>query len=162
MLTMSRSSSSRSRSRNNENGDRVMTPAQYEAHLWTQMIQTMGFLLIVYLPLQIGAILLVRHWLARLAAGLPIVLMLPVMITGFQTKTYADGSLFGLGLIVISVPVMVYLAAFFFGGLAVRSANAKKSELGESTNANGTRLILTLLTIAAIVVIGIIFVLTPR
>ena len=99
-----------------------MDPARYETHLWTQMTQTMGLLLIAYLPLQIGAILIVRHWLARLAAGLPIVLMLPVMITGFQTKTYEDGSLFGIGLIVISAPVMFYLAVFVCAGLAFRSA----------------------------------------
>ena len=142
-------------------GEALMNPAQYEAHLWTQMFQTMGLLLIIYLPLQIGAVLTVRHWLARLAAGLPIVLMLPFIVTGFQTKTYEDGSLYGIGLMVVSVPVMAYLSAFFFAGLAARSAK-KKAENGESTNDNETRLILTLLTIAAIVLIAVVFVLTPR
>ncbi len=44
-----------------------MDPARYETHLWSQMIQTMGFLLITYLPLQIGSILIVNHPLARFA-----------------------------------------------------------------------------------------------
>lgn len=139
-----------------------MDPARDEIHLWTQMLQAMGFLLITYLPLQIGAILIVRHWLARLAAGLPIVLMLPVIMTGFQTKTYEDGSLFGIGLIVISAPVMFYLAVVVCAGLAFRSANANKSEHSESKNDHGKRLTLTRLTIAALVVIAVIFVLTPR
>jgi hypothetical protein len=139
-----------------------MDPAQYEAHLWGQMIKTMGLLIITYLPLQIGAILVVRHWAARLAAGLPIILMLPVTFRGFNTNTYQDGSLFGIGLLVVTVPVIFYLAVFLLAGLSIRSANAKKSDQGETTSRNGNGLALSLLTLAAIVLIAVLFMLTPR
>lgn len=139
-----------------------MDPAQYEAHLWGQMMKTMGLLIIAYLPLQTGSILIVRHWAARLAAGLPIILMLPMMFNGFQTDTYQDGSLFGIGLLVVTVPVMFYLAVIFFAGLSIRSANANRSDHGETTSRNRKRLALSLLTLAAIVLILAIFMLTPR
>ena len=139
-----------------------MDPAQYEAHFWWQMIKTMSLLIITYLPLQIGSILIVKHWATRLAAGLPILLMLPMMFRGFQTDTYQDGSLFGIGLLVVTVPVMFYLAVFFFAGLSIRSANANRSDHGETTSRNGKRLALSLLTLAAIILIAGIFMLTPK
>lgn len=150
------------------NADRMMDPelaAREQALLMDQMIRTMGLLLITYLPLQFGAIASVRHWLARLAAGLPILLMLPFMITGFQTKTYEDGSLFGIGLIVVSVPVMIYLALFVIAGLASRAANKKTLESESTDGRGGNRLSMTLWTLAVLFGVGaIVFFLTviPR
>lgn len=100
--------------------------ARYEAHLWEQVFQVIGFLLVTYVPLQAAAIWAVKHPAARLAAGLPIIPMLPVIITGMQPKTHRNGSLYGILLMMVFVPAMLYLAVFLVSGLANRSA--KKSE----------------------------------
>ncbi len=83
-----------------------------------------AFLLLTYVPLQIAAIWAVQHPAARIAAGLPIVPMFPVMITGLQPQTHRDGSLYGLLLMMVYVPAMLYLAAFLLSGLASRGAKA--------------------------------------
>lgn len=128
--------------------------AQNQAHVRDHMIQTMGWLLITYLPLQIGAIASVRHWLARLAAGLPIILMLPFVIKGFQPKTYRNDVFFEIGLIVVSVPAMIYLALFVVTGLAGRAANKKTLE-SEPTDGHGAnRLPIVLVTLVVLFGLG--------
>lgn len=102
--------------------------ARYESHLWEQVFQVIGFLLITYVPLQTAAIWAVKHPIARLAAGLPILPMLPVIITGIQPNTHRDGSLFGILLMMVFVPSMLYLAIFLFSGLASRAAKTNSPE----------------------------------
>ncbi len=98
--------------------------ARYEAHLWEQVFQVMGFLLITYVPLQAAAIWAVKHPAARFAAGLPIVPMLPVIITGIQPNSHRDGSLYGMLLMIVFVPAMLYLVLFLIAGLANRATKS--------------------------------------
>jgi hypothetical protein len=141
--------------------------ARYEARLMEQMLQTMGFLLITWLPLQIAAIWIVKHPLARIGAALAIIPIIPILVTGFQTKTYRDGSLFGILFMGIYVPVMIYLALFFFAGLAARSAKKtapESTQTGTEPNA-GKQIPVVLLTLAVLFGLGVLvcfFVLDPR
>lgn len=97
--------------------------ARYQAHLWEQVFQISGFLLITYVPLQAAAIWAMKRPMWRIAAGLPVLPMLPVIILGMQPNTHRDGSLYGLLLMMVYGPVMVYLAIVLVVGLASRAAN---------------------------------------
>jgi hypothetical protein len=101
--------------------------ARYKAHLWEQVFQVIGFLLVTYVPLQAAAIWAVKHPAARIAAGLPILPMLPVIITGLQPNTHRDGSLYGILLMIVFAPSMLYLAVFLFAGLASRASKTAGS-----------------------------------
>jgi hypothetical protein len=94
---------------------------RYEAHLWEQVFQVIGFMLITYVPLQAAAIWAVKHPFARIAAALPILPMLPVIISGIQPNTHRDGSLYGILLMIVYVPAMLYLGTFLIVGLAIRA-----------------------------------------
>lgn len=113
--------------------------ARYASHLWEQVFQVMGFLLITYVPLQTATIWAVKHPAAKIAAGLPMVPMLPVIITGIQPNSHRDGSLYGILLLIVFVPAMLYLAVFLFVGLANRAANKcdPESDATAQSNAHG-------------------------
>ena len=112
--------------------------ARYQAHLWEQVFQVIGFLLITYVPLQAAAIWAVRHPLGRLAAGLPMLAMLPVIISGMQPNTHRDGSLYGILLMIVYVPVMISLAIALFAGLASRAAKQSEPDSMAKPSRNGT------------------------
>ena len=105
--------------------------ARYEAHLWEQVFQVIGLLLITYVPLQAAAIWAVKHPAARIAAGLSIIPMLPVIFTGVQPNTHRDGSLYGILLMIVYVPTMLYLAVFLCVGLANRASKTTSPKLVE-------------------------------
>jgi hypothetical protein len=102
--------------------------ARYESHLWEQVFQVMGFLLVTYIPLQSAAIWAVKHPIARLAAGLPMLPMLPVIVSGMQPNTHRDGSLYGILLMMVFAPSMIYLTIFLFSGLAIRAAKTNSPD----------------------------------
>ena len=91
----------------------------------------------------------------RIVAALPLILMLPVIYAGMNRDAYRDGSLYGLVFYFPYAPTMVYLAFFVFAGLTSRSAKANKSDSGETTSSEGTRLSLVLLSLAVIFEIGL-------
>lgn len=99
--------------------------ARYQARLGQEAFEIGCFLLFTYVPLQAAAIWSMRHTIARIAAGLPILPMLPVIISGVQPNTHRDGSLYGILLMGAYGPAMVYLAIFLVVGLAFRAARAK-------------------------------------
>lgn len=111
--------------------------ARYEAHLWGQVFQVLGLLLVTYVPLQGAAIWAVKHPAARIGAGLPIVPMLPVIISGAQPNTHRDGSLYGMLLLFVCVPAMLYLAVFLVAGLASRAATTSSPQSVETPPNNG-------------------------
>ena len=110
--------------------------ARYEAHLWEHVFQVIGFLLITYVPLQAAAIWAVKQPAARIAAGLPIIPMLPVIFTGVQPNTHRDGSLYGILLMIVYAPTMLYLAIFLCVGLANRASNTTSPKLVEMPESN--------------------------
>ena len=113
--------------------------ARYQAHLWEHVFQVIGFLLITYVPLQAAAIWAVKHPAWRIAAGLPILPMLPVIILGIQPNTHRDGSLYGMLLMIVYAPAMLYLAAFLFVALANRASKTSSSKpvVKPGSNAGG-------------------------
>lgn len=111
--------------------------ARYQAHLWEQVFQVIGLLLITYVPLQSAAIWAVRHPLGRIVAGLPMLVMLPVIFLGMQPNTHRDGSLYGILLMIVYVPVMITLAIFLVGGLASRAATTTSPSPGVESAGKG-------------------------
>jgi hypothetical protein len=85
-----------------------------------QMYFTLVPVLVTYIPLQLAAIWAVRHPITRLAAALPMLKMLPVIIGGTKAYSYQDGSLYGIVLTMIFTVSMCDLAIFLFSGLAFR------------------------------------------
>ncbi|MEQ1824752.1 MAG: hypothetical protein ABL921_02355 [Pirellula sp.] len=85
----------------------------------------MTFVFITYVPLQVAAVWAVKHPIARLAALLPIVPMIRVILVGMQPYAYNGGSLYGIMLMFVQVPAMLYLATFILAGLTRRYLTSK-------------------------------------
>ena len=83
---------------------------QMEPAIWNDMLSTVGLLCATYLPLQFIALWRCRG-AARVAAALPLLVMLPLIVVGLQPSNYRDGSLYKLGFFCPYLPVMIYLVA---------------------------------------------------
>ncbi len=81
-----------------------------EAGIWKDMLWTVGFLCVTYLPLQFIALRTCRG-AARITAALPLLVMVPMIICGLQPSNFRDGSLYKLGFFCPYLPAMVYLVA---------------------------------------------------
>jgi hypothetical protein len=74
-----------------------------------RMIWNVGFLVLTYVPLQ--AIALWRQRGAnRIAAAVPMLFMVPMIIGASSADAYRDGSLFGMYYYIPYAPAMLYLA----------------------------------------------------
>lgn len=91
-----------------------MTPfiAAYFTPLFT-------YVLFPYGALQVAAVWAVKHPVARMAAPLPIFPMCAVIMGGMQPDR---GNLYGIIIIFVQRPCMVYLGIFVLVGLACRIA----------------------------------------
>ena len=81
-----------------------------EPWMWKQMLWTVGFLGITYVPLQCVVLWKCRG-AARLAAAFPLLFMVPMIIAGLQPAAYHSGSLYGMFFICPYLPAMIYLVA---------------------------------------------------
>ena len=81
-----------------------------EPWMWKQMLWTVGFLGITYVPLQCVVLWKCRG-AARVAAALPLLFMVPMIIAGLQPSAYHSGSLYGMFFICPYLPAMIYLVA---------------------------------------------------
>ena len=77
---------------------------------WQQLLWTAGFLGITYIPLQCVAIWKCRG-VARVAAGLPLLVMVPMLYGAILPSNYQSGSLFGMYFVFVYFPAMIYLFA---------------------------------------------------
>ena len=76
--------------------------------IWNDMAMTLIALCATYLPLQAFA-LWRRRGATRLAAAMPLLVMIPLIIAGLLPSNYEDGSLYKLGFFCPYLPVMIYL-----------------------------------------------------
>ena len=109
-----------------------MDPATYEAHLVQRAVEYTALFLLTYGPLQVAALVFCKRWL-RAVAALPLIVMVPIIISGANPNSHGDGSLYGLVIYVPYLPVMIYLAAILGVGifLARRTAGrAMTTEFG--------------------------------
>jgi len=81
-----------------------------EPWMWQQMLWTVGFLCVTYLPLQCVALWKCRG-VARVAAALPLLVMIPMLYGALQPLNYHDGSLFGMFFVCPYLPAIIYLVA---------------------------------------------------
>jgi hypothetical protein len=79
------------------------------------MLWTVGFLGITYVPLQCVVLWKCRG-AARVAAALPLLFMVPMIIAGLQPSAYHSGSLYGMFFICPYLPAMIYLVAVSSAG----------------------------------------------
>ena len=134
-----------------------------ETFIRDAMFRTMGLPLITYVPLQVAAILIMKHWGWRIAAALPLIPMVPVIYAGFDPDAYGHGSLYGVGLYLVYIHAMVYLAIFCLVGLvnwiirANRQNSATSTENDKDTDVYGPILIV-LLVLAVIALLGLMFI----
>lgn len=77
---------------------------------WQQLLWTAGFLSVTYIPLQCVAIWKCRG-VARVAAALPLLAMIPMLYGALQPLSYDSGSLFGMYFVCPYLPSMIYLIA---------------------------------------------------
>ena len=105
----------------------------HETLIADTMSETMGFPLITYVPLQLVAIVMMKHWVSRIAAALPLVPMVPVIYAGFDPDSYGHGSLYGVGLYFVYVPSMVYLAIFCLVRFAITLVQENRESSDQST-----------------------------
>lgn len=82
---------------------------------WQQLLGTVAFLGITYIPLQCVAIWKCRG-IARVAAALPLLVMVPMIIGACRPTAYENGSLFGMFFVCPYLPVMIYLIAVSLAG----------------------------------------------
>ena len=82
---------------------------------WQQLLWTAGFLGVTYIPLQIVAIWKCRG-VARVAAALPLFVMVPLLVGAVQPVNYDTGSLFGMFCVCPYLPAMIYLSAVSLAG----------------------------------------------
>ncbi len=90
-----------------------------EPWMWKQMLWTVGFLGITYLPVQCVALWQSRGT-KRVAAAVPLLFMVPIIIAGLKPSAYRSGSLYGMFFICPYLPTMIYL-------LAVSSVGPRRS-----------------------------------
>lgn len=81
-----------------------------EPWMWKQMLWTVGFLGITYVPLQCVVLWKCRG-AARVAAALPLLFMVPMIVAGLQPSAYRSGSLYGMFFFCPYLPAMIYLVA---------------------------------------------------
>ena len=74
------------------------------------MLWIVGFLGITYVPLQCVVLWKCRG-AARVAAALPLLFMVPMIIAGLQPSSYHSGSLYGMFFFCPYLPAMIYLIA---------------------------------------------------
>ena len=86
-----------------------------EPWMWKQMLWTVGLLGITYVPLQCVVLWKCRG-AARVAAALPLLFMVPMIIAGLQPSAYHSGSLYGMFFICPYLPAMIYLVAVSSAG----------------------------------------------
>ena len=82
-----------------------------------------SYVVFPYVSLQVAAIWAVKHPAARMASLLPIFPMCAVIMGGMQPNR---GNLYGLIIIFVQWPCMVYLGIFVLVGLACRSAKYER------------------------------------
>lgn len=99
-----------------------------QTQLGERAFETIALLLFTYVPLQAAAIWLMKRPVWRIVAGLPLLPMLPVAISGAQPGTYRDGSLFGILLMAAYLPAMVYVGIFVIAGLIRRARDSVSTE----------------------------------
>lgn len=75
-----------------------------------------------YGSMQVAAVWAVKHPVARMAALLPIIPMWRVIMIGMQPAAWGGGSLYGIIIMFVQWPCMVYLGIFVLVGLAFRIA----------------------------------------
>ena len=96
----------------------LMDPASYEAHLVQTAFRYTGFFLLTYGALQVAALVFSKGWL-RAVAALPLIVMVPIIISGANPNSHQDGSLYGLVIYVPYLPVMIFLAVVLGIGIFV-------------------------------------------
>ena len=101
-----------------------MDAASYEAHLVRTASRVTAFLLLTYGPLQMAALVCCKRWLCA-AAALPLIVMVPIIISGADPNSHRDGSLYGLFIYFPYLPVMFYLAAILGVGIFARKGKLK-------------------------------------
>jgi hypothetical protein len=101
-----------------------MTPllAAYFTPLFTSVLFPYG-------SLQVAAVWAVKHPVARMAALLPIFPMWRVIMIGMQPNAFEGGSLYGIIIVFVQWPCMVYLGIFVLVGVMCRLV-VSKPELG--------------------------------
>lgn len=87
-----------------------MEPWKLQELLWT-----VAFLGITYIPLQCIAIWKCRG-VMRVAAGLPLLVMIPMFVGAVQPLNYDTGSLYGMFFVCPYLPAMLYLIAVSLAG----------------------------------------------
>lgn len=110
---------------------------RYGAVLADAMWETMGFMLITYVPLQVAAIVMMKRLLWRIAAALPLIPMLPVIYAGLTPDAYRDGSLYGLVFYFPYAPAMVYLAILCLVRGVIHLAHENRQSLETSPEDGG-------------------------
>ena len=81
-----------------------------EPWIWKQMLWTVGFLSATYLPLQC-VVLWRSRGATRVAAALPLLVMVPMIVAGLRPDAYRSGSLYGMLFFCPYLPAMIYLVA---------------------------------------------------
>ena len=81
-----------------------------EPWIWKQMLWTVGFLSATYLPLQC-VVLWRSRGATRVAAALPLLFMVPMIVAGLRPDAYRSGSLYGMFFFCPYLPAMIYLVA---------------------------------------------------
>lgn len=79
--------------------------------MWWRAIQAVAFLCVTYLPLQALAIYRQKGWVSKVVAGMPLVVMLPIIAAYFTKRAWQDGSLHGMNAFCLYVPSMVWVIA---------------------------------------------------
>jgi hypothetical protein len=114
-----------------------MDPASYETHLVQTAFQYTRFFLLTYGSLQVAAIVFCKGWL-RAVAVLPLIVMVPIIISGANPRSHADGSLYGLVMYVPYLPVMIYLAVILGAGIFVTKRTPKATADTQLETTGGT------------------------
>jgi hypothetical protein len=80
-----------------------------EDWMWSRMLWNVGFLGATYLPLQFVAIRRAKSRYSKIMAGLPLLVMVPVLVGAMSPNAYRDGSLFGMAYICPYLPSIIWL-----------------------------------------------------
>lgn len=83
------------------------------------------YVLFPYGALQVAAVWAVKHPVARMAALLPIFPMCRVIMIGMQPNAFGGGSLYGIIIMFVQWPCMVYLGIFVLVGVMCRLMMSK-------------------------------------
>ena len=83
---------------------------------WSETLWALGFLSITYLPLQVAALWNCRGG-ARVAAALPLIVMVPMWFGDFQPLDFDLGSRIAMYFVCPYLPAMAYLIVLSFVGI---------------------------------------------